>query len=409
MILPWLAVVFGGVLGNGNPEAARISTEILTTVRERAELTPIKLPAKQLAALTHHASASHEIVAKLEVDGVIAGELIDKHGELTLRIVVYAADGRLRSLSEITLRNRALGFDDFAVMRSNLTDEVVALAPKPAKPPKVAVALKPAPEPEIEIDPTPTPAAGSEVAAIDEESAPLVDEPIAVVASSELEDEDPVLGLRVALGLGVSSRSFTPGPATVAGYNASPVGTIGLSARIQPARRLCLDALVDRTLAMSTPMGADTAATSMSRWEVSGDYFLHQGRLAIASRVGLGRRAFSIETNLSGHTPDTDYNYLIVGATGSAMLGHGVVAHVLAAFEPVLWGSEPTEMAFGEARRWAIDLGAALEARPSAHVFARLAVDLQRFAWSWTAAGARGAGGAVDLFPSAMASVGATY
>ncbi len=415
MILPWLAVVFGGVLGNGNPEAAQISTEILTTVRERAELMPAQLPAKQLAALTHHTSASREIVAKLEVDGVIAGELIDHDGVLTLRLVVYAADGRLRSLSEITLRNRALGFDDFAVMRSNLSDEVLALAAKPgklAKPAKLAVAPTPAPEIAAPTPPraaAPAPTIAATVAATDEEPAPLVDEPAAVVASSEPEEAGPVLGLRIAVGLGASSRSFVPGPATVAGYKASPVGTIGFSARIQPASRLCLDAVVDRTLAMSTPMGAASAATSMSRWEVSADYFVHQGRFSIASRVGLGRRAFSIETNLAARTPDIDYNYLILGTTGSATLGHGIVAHVLAAFEPVLWGSEPTEMAFGEARRWAVDLGAALEARPTAHVFARLAVDFQRFAWSWTGAGERGAGGAVDLFPSAMASLGATY
>ncbi len=441
-MLAFLAVVFGGIVGNGNPEADRISTEIVAAVREKVEVTPITLPVKQLAALTHHASGSREIVAKLHVDGLIGGELIDKGGTLTLRLVVYAADGGLRSLSEITLRNRALAFDDFGVIRSNLTDEIRALTPKAAKPVPVPVVIEkapvpkpvplappvekaavpapakvtkaikvvPAPAPEIEMEAEPAAAPVTEPAA-SEEPVPGIDEPAGISQSAipdDSEDADPVLGLQLGVGLGVVSRSFAPGPA-IAGYSASPVGTIGVTARIQPARKLCLDALVDRTLAMSTPMGMDSAATTMSRWEVSADYTLHAGRVSVASRLGLGRRAFSIESNLSSRTPDSDYNYLIVGATASASLGHGILLRGLAAFEPVLWGREPTEMALGEARRWAIDVGAAIELHPTAHVFARVAADLQRFAWTWDSAGARGSGGAVDLFPSAMASLGASY
>ncbi|MBL0220187.1 MAG: hypothetical protein IPQ07_40745, partial [Myxococcales bacterium] len=344
-MLAFLAVVFGGIVGNGNPEADRISTEIVAAVREKVEITPITLPGKQLAALTHHASGSREIIAKLHVDGLIGGELIDKGGTLTLRLVVYSADGGLRSLSEITLRNRALGFDDFGVIRSNLTDEIRALTPKtvaksapvapaplpkpvapaqlkpvapappvekptlpvPAKATKV-VKVAPAPAPEIEMEPEPA-AAPVEEPAPSDEPVPGIDEPagISQAASSEEDDPDPVLGLQLGVGLGVVSRSFAPGPA-IAGYSASPVGTIGVTARIQPARRLCLDALVDRTLAMSTPMGMDSAATTMSRWEVSADYTLHAGRVAVASRLGLGRRAFSIESNLTSRTPDSDYN-----------------------------------------------------------------------------------------------------
>ena len=39
----------------------------------------------------------------------------------------------------------------------------------------------------------------------------------------------------------------------------------------------------------------------------------------------------------------------------------------------------------------------------------RAGFDYQRFAWSWTIAGARGAGGAVDHYPSGTLSVGASY
>src|SRR5438105_3813308 len=78
----------------------------------------------------------------------------------------------------------------------------------------------------------------------------------------------------------------------------------------------------------------------------------------------------------------------------------GMVARALAALEPVLWGTEPTEMAFGEARRWAVDVGGAVEVKLRDHVYGRIAADVQRFAWEWTEAGQRGAGGAIDLFPS---------
>src|SRR4051812_18675478 len=153
MILAPLAVVFAGILGNGAPEAPRISKEIQSAVAEKVELTPIKLPAKALGTLTHHGSGSREIVAKLHVDGLVGGELIDKGGTLSLRLVVYSADGGLRSLTEITLRRRALSLDDFAAIRANLADEVATLAPPKAAPlpPPPPAKVKPAPAPEPEI------------------------------------------------------------------------------------------------------------------------------------------------------------------------------------------------------------------------------------------------------------------
>jgi hypothetical protein len=156
-------------------------------------------------------------------------------------------------------------------------------------------------------------------------------------------------------------------------------------------------------------MGNVAAPTAMSRWEISADYIVHPGRVVVAARGGLGRRSFSIDTNDASATPDSNYNYLILGATVSTNLGRHVTVAGIAAFEPVVSGSEPTEMAFGEASRWAVDVGAALEVRPHAHVFARIAADVQRFAWSWDGAGARGSGGAVDMYPTGTVSLGAEY
>lgn len=420
MMLAWLAVAFGGIVGNGAPEAGRIGKEIAAAMTEQAEIARIDVPAKKLAVIARHGSGSRDLVAALHVDGLVVGELTDKRGTLTLRLVVYGPDGGLRSLTEMTLQRRALSLDDFAAIRENLGSDVVAMskaaskaAPKVAAKAEPKIAAKPAPAPEPEIDVEPEAPPPTQVAAADDAESPLetaaAEPSVSASAIVEEEDPDPVLGLKLGLGLGVIARNFAPGPSTVTGYSSSPVGSISLSAQMQPARRICLDALVDRTLTMSTPMGADTAATTMSRWEVSGDYTLRQGRISFAGRLGLGRRAFAIESDMAARTPDSDYNYLIVGATATADFGHHIVAHALAAFEPVLWGTEPTEMAFGEARRWAVDVGAAIEVRPREHVYARVAADLQRFAWEWTAAGARGAGGAVDLFPSATLSLGAVY
>jgi hypothetical protein len=385
---------------------------------------------KKLAAIVHHASGVRAMVASLDVDGVIAGELIDHRGTLTLRLIVYAGDGGMRSLNEITLKDRRLGLDDFAVIRQNLSEEAASLAPKadapPQQPPKqVAKAtVKAAPvapsEPEIEMDATDAAPATADSVADDaapgdpaETHSPDDDAPVATTTSeSETpigDPEDPRLALRLGVGLGVVSRSFSPGPSTVTGYSSAPVGAVSVAAEIQPAKRLCLDALAERSVAMQTPMGQAMAPTSMSRWEVSADYFVKTGRFALAARAGLGRRAFAIDTNLVGRTPDSSYNYLVLGAQATAAVTPRITLRGLAALEPVVSGTEQTEMAFGEAQRWAIDVGGAVEVRVRDHVYARFAADVQRFAWSWTGAGQRGAGGAVDMFPSAIASVGAAY
>ncbi|HSD86560.1 MAG TPA: hypothetical protein VLB44_03560, partial [Kofleriaceae bacterium] len=68
----------------------------------------------------------------------------------------------------------------------------------------------------------------------------------------------------------------------------------------------------------------------------------------------------------------------------------------------------PTEMALGEATRWAIDAGAGVDVR-FGHAVVRAAADYQRFEWAWSMAGARGAGGATDSYVTGSLSVGAEY
>lgn len=404
----WLAVVFAGVWGDAK-ETPVIAREIVAAIRERAPLEVVDLPPAGRRALARHASGSRDVVANLHVDGLIVGELVTKGDDLTLRLVVYSGDGGLRSLDEMPLRNRALGLDDLAAIRSNLSDEVIALA---------AVAPSPAPAASIPPSRAPMPAVAPEVEAPAEEDAPGPATVVSQVTMDPTSDTPagddgftpgPSLGLRVTALVGVSARTFLPGPSTVAGYTSSAVGTIGAAAHIKPSQRITLDALGERAVAMTTPMATSSAATTMSRWEVSGAYAREAGRFELAGHVGLGRRSFAIESADPARSPNGDYNYGIIGASIAVSLGPRVSLRGTASLEPVLSGTEPTEMAFGEAQRWGFDLGAAVELRPRAHVFARVAADLQQFAWTWTEAGARGAGGAIDRYPSATLALGAEY
>ena len=74
--------------------------------------------------------------------------------------------------------------------------------------------------------------------------------------------------------------------------------------------------------------------------------------------------------------------------------------------EPVLWGNDATVMSFGPASRWAVDAGIAAEVRPTQHIswFARRSTTGLQLVVVDTA---RGAGGAVDGYPSGMLSLGA--
>jgi hypothetical protein len=145
----------------------------------------------------------------------------------------------------------------------------------------------------------------------------------------------------------------------------------------------------------------------MTRWEVDGAYTLVRGAVDVRGVLGLGHRSFAIDSIDPARSPDADYNYLIAGATAALPIGEKLTLEGSFAIEPVLGGNDATQMSFGAASRWAVDAGIAAEVRPMHHVFVRASLDYQRFSWSWDAAGTRGAGGAVDAYPSGMLSLGA--
>jgi hypothetical protein len=219
---------------------------------------------------------------------------------------------------------------------------------------------------------------------------------------------DAELHIRAGAGIGLASRSFTPGPSTVPGYSSSPVATIHLEAGVMPTTRASLGVIAERTLQMGTPLHGGMTNTTMSRWEATAGYTLVRS-IALAPQLGVGRRSFGMDSTDPSRSPDSDYNYLILGARASVGLGSRIALHGVAAFEPVVSGNEPTAMAFGHASRWAFDLGASVDVRLLTHVFARVSADFQQFSWSWDQAGTRGAGGAVDGYPSGALSLGAEY
>jgi hypothetical protein len=464
MLFAQLAVVFVGIAGN-KTEAVEHQ---LAPVLDHAGVTELAIPTGDLGALARHTDVAKEIVRNLHVDGLIGGALIAAKGKLTFRLVIYDADGNLKSLGETPLVGKKLSKDDLEVLGMNLDDEVAGLtkkhhpepapapAPKPVSPPPVVVKAAPPPPPPVVVtkvapvtqkpatktatsappstgladafgddkDAPPglgTPAAPAPRAETHEAAAPATEVGDAVslddIESLTGGNEGPTpivaqasstLHLHAGVGLGLAGRVFTA-PAAVTSYSSTPVGAVQFAAGLEPTARTALDVTAERTLTMSSPVSNGMAATTMSRWEVTGAYRAVRGAIEISPTIGLGHRSFSIDSTDPSRSPDGDYSYLVLGAAFAKALGTHVALRGLVAFEPVLSGVEPTEMAFGEATRWALDVGAAIELRPIAHIFARAAVDYQRFAWSWDQAGARGAGGATDSYPSGTLSLGAEY
>ncbi len=468
MFLPQLAVVFVGIAGGNRT----VDTQVDKVLRD-AHVEHAKLAATEIKALTHHRDASKDIVRRLHADGVIAGEIVDAHtlriviyrGDGAFKSLSETqVPGRKLGESELGVMKSNL-LDEISTLAPASTksdgDEIemepiakpepkiepkkaappppppppVAVRPAaqrddddetppglapgraPAKQPKIAKAVAPPPpapkaEPEHEQEhdaaPTETAAADGDTVKADE-----IEAMMSSTASAESPNPsgagDISLHLRATAGLGIATRSFAPGPSTVTGYSSSPVGAVQLGAEVAPTARTSLGVTFDRALGMTTPVANGVADTSMQRWEVMGTYQLvHGGSVDIAPAVGFGHRSFEISSTDPSRSPDGDYIYLVAGGIASAHVGRFTLRGTFA-FEPVVSGNEMTESAFGEASRWALDVGAAVEARVLTHVFVRVAADYQRFAWSWNGAGARGAGGAVDAYPSGTMSLGADY
>jgi hypothetical protein len=451
--LPGLAVVFVGILDGGH---AKVDHQVKAIVKELHVAAKV-LPTADLQKLTRHKPGTAGVVKKLHGEGVISFEVV---GGKELRLVTYDGEGVLKTYLELTLEGGALTADDASTVRDSIADDFSLQHAAPA----------PAAEPEIEIDtpplqkavakPTPVaavpavahkatastmtddemptnlgkraPAKASPPPAPAPAEAPATDKPEHDAAAVDIAEIEAATGadapaneteevhataipsveslhLGASLGFGITGRLFSPGPSTITGYSSTPVGMIAAEGHISPTANTRLRVIAEKTVSMSTPMDTGSMApTSIARWEATGGYVVTHGSVEIAPQVGIGRRTFSIDSNDPSRTPDGEYNYLIAGVAAHMPLGEHLSLRGAALFEPVVSGAEPTEMALGDATRWAFDVGASVELRFT-HVFARVGADWQRFSWSWDMAGAAGAGGAVDNYGSGTLSVGADY
>ena len=449
MLSIWLSVIFVGIFGNG---ATRVERQVESLLHHDAGIGSSKILPLELRELTRHADGAPTVVEKLHSDGVIAGELIDAATGVTLRIVMYRADGSLKSLMEIPLAKRLLTKDDLSVLRTNLEDDIGDLvkaaarkpAPEPAPLPSpvVSARVEPLPAPRIALPPPRTPPPPPRVAAPTPAPPPpprVETRPaVAAVSQEQEKDGDSVslaeleattaatpadatdmapsanvasssLGLAASAGFGITQRSFSPGLATLPAYSSSPVGTVQFDARVLPTARFGLGVHAETTVDMTSSLASGSAPTTMTRWEAAGSYHIAIGNASFEPTLGFGSRSFKINSVDPARSPDNDYNYIIVGGRLSVPISDRLTVQGTLAIEPVISGVEATEMAFGDATRWAFDLGAAVEARPWSHVFVRASAGYQRFSWSWDMAGARGAGGAADSYPSGALALGAEY
>lgn len=422
-ILAGLAVVFAGIAGQSDHRVERQ----LHGIASDLHVATARLTATELATIGHHGEGARAIVARLHASGVIAGEYVMTNGHAMVRLFIYNGDGGMRSLAEMPLTGEVLAPDDLATIRANLADDVAAMtpasppaepapAPAPPAPPAPPKIIDRAPRPEVAppAAAAPTTAAPAsdavDVAELEALSSGPADAPAGVEArAAETGPSDAALHLHATVGLGLGTRSFTPGPTTVPAYASAAVGVVRFAAGMQPTPRVALSGVVERTLAMTSPVNTQMADTSFSRWELTGDYAVVQGRVQVRPLVGVGHRAFAIDSTDPSRSPATDYSYAMLGARAAAAVSGHVTLHGHFTFEPVLGGADPMEMAFGSATRWAVDVGAAVEIRPWTHLYARVAADYQRFTWTWDQVGARGAGGAVDSYPSGTVSLGADY
>ncbi|HEY6038029.1 MAG TPA: hypothetical protein VIV58_27300 [Kofleriaceae bacterium] len=448
--------MFVGIAGNHHETVERQ----LTPVLEKAGVTELVIPTPDLGQIARHTDASKDIVKRLHVDGVIGGALITAGGQKTFRIVIYDGQGNMRSLDETPLAGKKLTGGDLEVLAINLGDEVGDLgkgkktpngpraealadiqidAPKKAPSPvpapparKAAVhdddeappglpASRPARSapPKAELA---TPTFGSDSGETSHEAAPKETADASAVSMDEIEAmtggggdatidggsstataaaPESTLHLHVGAGLALIGRVFTP-PMALNGFTSTPVGGAQFAAGVSPTERTSLDVMAEQTLAMTTSLATGTAATKISRWEIRGSYALagHANGTQVVANLGLGHRAFSMESIDPSRTPNNEYNYVMLGARLAQPLGDKLTLRGEVQLEPVFGGADGMQMTLGPSTRWGLDLGAALEYRLAAHFVARGAFDYQRFSWSWDAAGARGASGASDSYPS---------
>jgi hypothetical protein len=240
MFLPGLAVVFAGLVGGNNDVDGQLH-KVLASLHVKS----VSVPSSSVQTLTHHSSATTGVVKSLHADGVIACEVVKGN---TLRVVIYDGDGRLKTFSEVPLAGKKLEKSQLESLRSNLADDLASMRGDDEPVVEEPIA-EPKPEPKPIApsgdDENPLGSSGSSgttasqpVASADDSEAVSIDEIAAMTETTESEPASTTvartLQLGLSAGLGIATRSFSPGPATLMPYSSSPVAAVVIDAHVQP-------------------------------------------------------------------------------------------------------------------------------------------------------------------------------
>jgi len=405
-------IVFVGIVGTHHDAVEHQLAPSL----EKNGITEMAIPDGERAAIIKHGPGAKKVVMSLHAGGVIAGQLGGKGATRTFHLVIYDADGNLTTDLESPIGANGLTKGNIQAFEINISD-IVASAPHTAAPAR-AGQPKVAKRKTAEVDDAPL---GSSHADDDAPpgfaGTPKQSAPVTVAAAADADDTtaaapavvekapashgDHRVHVRVGLLFGVVGRNLATDPNTVQTYTSSPIGTGGVAAAVDVGPRIHITGSFEHTLVMHTAVGSDNSSTAIGRAEGAISYDVVHGKVALAPVVGFGTRYFSIDSASTMRSPDTEYQYVMLGASVGTQLGSRWALRGLAAFEPVVGGLPamlPTPS------RWGFDVGAALEVQATSHVFARAAFDYQSFASSWDMKG-----GATDAYPSGTIAAGAAF
>lgn len=404
-------IVFVGIVGSHH----EVVEHQLEPSLEKAGISELAIPDDERAAIVKHTAASKKFVKSLHVGGVIAGQLTGAGSSRSFRVVIYDGDGNLQTDLDSPIAAKGLTKGNIQMFETNISDIAASGTPAPA--PATARAGKrkaarvddsPLPASHTDDDAPPGMGGAAKASAPVASAEPADTEDTAAAAPAVVEKSAPVSsgdhGIHVRLGLlvGVVGRNLATDPNTVKTYNASPVGTGGVEGAIAIGARAHITGSFEHTFVMHTPIGGASASTVIGRAEGYVSYDVVHGSVSLAPAVGFGTRYFAIDTMSTDRSPDVEYQYALLGATVTKSIGEKWKLRGLAAFEPVIGGI--TTKSLPDPGRWGFDLGAALEVRATAHVFARAAFDYQSFASSWVSHG-----GATDGYPTGSAVAGAVF
>lgn len=398
-----LAFVFVGILGQNH----KVVEHQLEPTLAKLGITERAVPEGELAALVKHNAASKKLVKSLHAGGVVAGQLSGSGSSRTFRVVIYDADGNLVSEVESPITARTLTKDDIAMFKANVQDITGMDAATPAgSGGRTSAVADSTPTGSLGDDDAPPGMGGGSNASRSVAAAPASgDDDAGPGAPAVVEHKAPSQGghgihFQVGLVAGIVGRNFSPDPNTVRMYTSDPVGTGGIAGAVTIGARARIAGLFEHTLVMHTDVAGGGASSDIGHAEILASYDVLHGSVKVAPALGFGTRYFAVDSTSTARSPDIEYQYVLLGATVSKQLGSRWTLRGLAAYEPVVGGLPPTLPA---PSRWGFDVGAALEVRATAHVFARAALDYQAFSSSWMM------GSAMDGYPSGTASAGAVF